>query len=178
MPSRRNFLAGVSVVGAVGVAGCVSSVDTTTGRVFVKSINVEATASDGNATRIDLLTVLFERSENVLHGQYDPEYVGSAFDDRTVTVSDSLHENLKNRFGDVRYLVNVAPVGGNEGPVNVAATRADFNELTLGGRATVSTRSGEEEFRHLRVHDTEPRSQAISESNVRSFDLESAIDSN
>jgi hypothetical protein len=178
MPSRRNFLAGVSVVGAIGVTGCVSSAHTTTGHVLVKSINVEVTTSDGRTTSIDLLNVLFERSENILHGQYDPEYTGSAFDHRSVTVSDSLNEELKNRFGDVRYFVNVNPTSGDENPINVAATQADFNELTLGGRATVSTKSGANGFGHLRVHDTEPRSQAVSDSNIRTFDLESTINSN
>ncbi|MFY4816077.1 twin-arginine translocation signal domain-containing protein [Halorubrum distributum] len=177
MPSRRNFLAGVSVVGAVGVAGCVSSADTTTGSVLVKSINVEVTTSDGRTTSIDLLNVLFERSENILHGQYDPEYTGSAFDDQFVTVSGSLHEELKNQFDDVRYFVNVNPTRGDKTPVNIAATQAEFNELTLGGRATVSTRSGEDRFRYLQVHDIEPRTQTVSDSNIRTFSLDSTINS-
>jgi hypothetical protein len=178
MPSRRKFLSGVAAVGAVGVAACVGSAETTTGPVLVKSINVEAVASAEGTTRIDLLTVLFEPSENSLHGQYDPEYAGSAFDDRSVTVSDRLGEELKDRFGDVRYLVSVSPTVGDESPVNVAATRTDFNELTLGGRATVSTRSGEDEFRYLQVHDTESRNQAVSDGDIRTFDLESAVGSN
>lgn len=177
MPSRRKFLAGASAISAAGVAGCLDTIDTTTGFVWNKSIIAEMTGIEGRTIAVDLLSVSFERDKNILHGEYDPEYVKSATDDRFVTVSDDLDEALGNRFQDVRYHVGVTPTEGRETPINAAAARTTFNELTLGGRASVSTTSGKDGFAYLRVHDTEPRNQEVSDSNIASFDLDARVNS-
>lgn len=177
MPSRRTFLTAVSAISAAGVAGCLDTLDTTTGFVWNKSITVEVSGANERTVTTDLLSVSFERGENILHGEYDPEYATSAVDDRFVTVSDDLHEALEDQFRDIRYRASITPTEGRESPVNAAATRTAFNELTLGGRATVSTRSGENGFSYLEVHNTEPQNHGISDSNIESFDLDARINS-
>ncbi|GAA0262033.1 hypothetical protein GCM10009000_093040 [Halobacterium noricense] len=167
----------MSTASAVGVIGCLGTSDTTTGLVLRKSIDVEVTSADGNPVRTDLLNVIFEQDENILHGSYDPEYIASAIDERFVTVSDDLHEALRNQFQDVRYLANVESTEGDKTPVNTAATQTAFNELTLGGVASVSTTWGDDGFGYLRVHNTEPRNQAVSDSNITPFDLDARVNS-
>lgn len=177
MPSRRKFLAGMSAISAAGVVGCLNTVDTTTGFVLRKAINVEVTDADGRTVTTNLLRVIFDRSEKILHGSHDPEYTKSAIDDQFVTVSDTLHETLSDQFQNVRYLVNVDSTEGDTTPVNAAATQTDFNKLTLGGRATVSTTWGDDGVGYLRVHNTEPRNQAVPYSNIAPFDLEARVNS-
>jgi len=177
MPSRRKFLAGVSTVSTAGVVGCLNTFDTMEGFVYKKAINVEVPRGDGRFTATNVLNVLIERHENTLYGSYDPKYTKSALDEQVITVSDSLHEALRDQFQNIRYLVNVDSTDADTTPVNAAATQTGFNKLTIGGRATVSTRWAEDGDSYVRVHNTEPRQQAISDSNIRTFDLDATFNS-
>jgi len=169
MPSRRQLLAAML---ASPLAGCATT-ETTTGTVTRMGVTVGVPQRTGDPIDASVVVLAFEPDRNLVHGEYDPEYVGAAVDDGSLSVSQSIHERLVARFASVRYTVNVVPDDGR--PVNGVVTREACTALPLGGRATVAPYV-DDGVGHLDVREATLPDAAPDEVTVERFDLDDRLD--
>lgn len=191
MTSRRDILTGVGTISLGSFAGCsafnrsedspatAEFVNSATGRVWHKEIEVTV-GSEESTLWTDVLRVTFDREANEVWGQYDPEYVGDSIDDASVSVSEDLHNKLQNTFENVRYAIRLGPVDESGDHLHANAYREGFNQIPLGGAATVdlylvqtsdNLRTG-----YIRPTNTEPRQQELSNIDITQFSLGDRFD--
>ncbi|MFC7141466.1 hypothetical protein ACFQMA_16705 [Halosimplex aquaticum] len=174
MSSRRQFLAAFGTTAAASVAGC-SGGGSTAGTVARKDVTVAVPQQVGDPVEASVALLGFEPDRSLVHGEYDPEHAGAAVDGATLSVSEQTHDALADAFASVRYSVNVVPEDGTE-PVNGVVTREDFGALTVGGRATVDPRRGEDGLGRVGVRETTPRESDPTTVTVSRFDLDERLD--
>lgn len=176
MPARRSVLRGIGSVLLGSVAGCATS-KTTTGVVAQKKVRVSVPRTVGGPVVASLAVLSFE-SDGVVTGQY-ADIVSETVDDASMSVSDSVHNRLANRFPDIRYHANIVPAGDST-PASGLVSRAGFNTLTVGGTATVDAKmktvDEEASVGYLEIQDTQPRETPASETRISQYDWEERAD--
>ncbi|MFC7228743.1 hypothetical protein N0B31_15135 [Salinirubellus salinus] len=166
MPSRRSYLAGLATAGVVGLVGCADESDRTTGTVFRKSVRaaVPSGQEDSNWTGIASMSGGVHDQTALI--EYDPMYVTVDIDAVEMTLTDEQQDLLDRNFRDFELSFTVVPDGADGGPVR-QARRPDFNEVHVGGEATVSAFTGDDGAYYHRLHETGPRSAELSISQLR-----------
>lgn len=176
MPSRRNVLRVTGPVLISGVAGCLTS-QTTIGVIARKHIKVSVPRTVGDPVTASLAMLTFE-SNGLVTGEY-ADIVSDVIGDASISVSDTVHNRLTNRFADVRYYANIVPENGSK-PANGRVDRDNFNTLTVGTTATVDSvvKSGGDgsSSSHLEVHDMTPRETTPTEITVSQYDWDERVD--
>jgi hypothetical protein len=170
MPSRRQLLAAFGAT--LPLAGCATT-ETTTGTITRKSVTVGVPQRVGDPVDVSVALLAYEPDRGLLHGEYDPEYVAAVVDDGSLSVRQSTHDRLVDRFTSVRYTVNVVPAEGR--PANGVVTREACNGLSLGGTATVAPYV-EKQVGHLDVREAAPPADAPDEVTIGQFDLDERAD--
>ena len=170
MPSRRQLLAALGTTAVGALSGCTSP-DATTGVVSRKRVTVAVPRRGDRPVETSVALLAFEPDRGLVHGEYDPEYVDAAVDGGTLTVPERVPDRLTDRFVAVRYSANVVPTDGAT-PANGVVGRPAFNDLPLGGTATVGTYVGEDGYGRLALRGTTPRESDPSELTVGTFDLD------
>ena len=168
MPSRRRLLAMLGATSVGGLAGCTSS-RATTGFVARKDVTVAVPQQVGEPVDTTVAFLAFEPDSRLVHGEY-ARTASAAVEGATVSVSERLHDRLSDRFASVRYTTNIVPEDGSE-PANGVVTRRDFNEVSVGGTATVESYFGDEGLGRLRLHETTAREREPAEITVSPYDL-------
>jgi len=175
--SRRRFLSLCATGGFASLTGC-STVDRSNesvdGLVWQKKVQVELTQTE-ESVLTDILRLQFDRDRDEVFGAFDPEYVGGAIDDASVTISSELHDTLTTEFGQVNYKIKLGPVNAAGDHLHAQAHRTAFNELPLAGHASVEKFWVEEtddlRVGYVRPKETEPPSQPPSTGNISRFKL-------
>jgi hypothetical protein len=101
--------------------------------------------------------------------EYDPMYVTVDTDAVEMTLTDEQQNLLNRNFGDVELSFTVVPEDADGGPVR-QARRPDFNEVRVGGEATVSASTGDDGAYYHRLHETGPRPAELSISQLQTDD--------
>jgi len=172
MPSRRQLLATLGATAALGsLAGCTSA-DATTGTVARKRITVGVPQRTGDPVDASVALLAFEPDRRLVHGEYDPDYVGGV-DDGSLSVTAATHDRLADRFVSGRYAVNVVPADGR--PANGRVEREAFNALTVGGTTTVSPYV-DDGVGHLDVREATPPDRVPAEVTIGQFELDERLD--
>lgn len=175
MSSRRRFLATVGALLSVGASGCTLS-QTTTGTVVRKDIHVGVRDGDGSTVRAGCLRAVYSPERGAIVGEY-ADIVAAAVDDGAVSVPERTHERLDDRFGYVRYDTNVVPAEGD--PKNGSVGRASFNDLSVGGKASVSQYMKQVDDDHsassLRIEESRSGERRL-ESRLTQYDWEDRVD--
>lgn len=173
MPSRRRLLAALGTTVAGALAGC-SVADTATGVVARKDVTVAVPRDVGEPVDTTVAFLAFEPDSRLVHGEY-ARIAGAAVGGATISVSEGLHERLADRFATVRYTANVVPEDGSK-PASGVVDRRAFNDLSVGGTATVQSHVGDEGRGRLRLRETTARERDPAEVTVSAFDLEDRLD--
>ena len=176
MISRRQTLAGIGSVTAIGLSGCGGYVNTTTGLVDTKSVVVWARGQHGEVMVTDLLSLNLNRETGYVYGRYDPVYFHPDTENFLVTVTEDRHRILTKAFEHVEYYALVVPGRESEPPAIGAVSRTAFDRLMIGGRATVGSYSDSDGRSRLRLHSTTARSQDVPGLRLRVFDIEDELD--
>ena len=171
MPSRRDYLRGVAGSGLGGLAGCMGYFDRTTGTVFRKTVSVAYPTRDRGPVWTSVAILALGADGRTALAQYDPEYATVDIDAVSLSVSTEQAELMNQRFSGTKYTAGIDPGEGNRG-MNRAADRAGFNELHLGGSATVGTYTADDGTGYFRVHATEPPQQNLTIREVSRFDID------
>lgn len=191
--SRRRFLSLCAIGSIAPLSGC-STTDqsnntqrtTTTettqradGLVWQKKVEVELTRMD-SPVLTDILRLQFDRDRNEVFGAFDPEYVETAIDEASVTISSELHDTLTTEFGRIKYKVAVGPVNDSGEHLHAQTRRAGFNELPLAGRASVEKfwveATDDLRVGYVRPTETDPPSQSPSTIDIGRLDLSARYD--
>lgn len=203
MTSRRDILTGVGAISLASLAGCpalnrsedspdtvgdestgtppstAEFVNSATGRVWYKEIEVTV-GGEESTLWTDVLRLTFDREANEVWGQYDPEYVGDSVDGASVSVSENVHNKLQNTFEEVRYAIRLGPVDESGDHLHANAYREGFNQMPLGGEATVElylVQTGDDlRTGYIRPTSTEPRQQELSNIDITQFSLGDRFD--
>ncbi|WP_435179248.1 hypothetical protein [Halorussus sp. AFM4] len=173
MPSRRRLLAALGTTAAGALAGCSAS-DATTGVVARKDVTVAVPQDVGDPVDTTVAFLAFESESRLVHGEY-AHVAGAAVDGATIAVSEQLHERLSDRFTAVRYTTDVVPADGSK-PADGAVDRWAFNDLSVGGTATVESSVGDAGRGRLRLRETTARERDPAEITVSAYDLEARLD--
>lgn len=176
MPSRRNVLRGIGPALIGGVAGCLTS-QGTTGTVARKQVQVTVPRTVGDPVTASLAVLTFE-SDGVVTGEY-ADIVSGVIDNASISVSETVHDRLADRFADVRYYSNIVPDDGSK-PANGRVNRDNFNTLSVGGTATVDsvmkTVADGSSSSHLEIQGTTPRETPPTETRVSQYDWHERVD--
>lgn len=170
MVSRRHLLGALGTAASGLLVGCSGVSPAVTGTVERKKVTVAVPQQTGNPVHTPLALLYYESDENAVHGTYDPGYVDDTIETGDLSVSAETHRVLDDEFESVRYFVNIVPSSGDT-PANGLVDRDAFDDLTVGGTASVSTYSGRDGTGHLDVHETEPRSTALSGTAIRQAEI-------
>lgn len=158
MPSRRQFLGGIGTACAGGLAGCGTAGRTTTGVVERKQIDVGVRRPTDTTVSVTPAVLTYESDRRLVTGEYADSLPG-VVEDGSLAVSTATHERLTDRFAYVRYYANIVPEDG-PGTANGLLPRAAFNDLSVGGTATVEldmrSVDGGGSVGHLRVERSAP----------------------
>jgi hypothetical protein len=87
----------------------------------------------------------------------DPMYVTVDTGAVEMTLTDEQQDLLDQNFGEFELSFTIVPKGADGGP-----RRPDFNEVRVGGEATVSEVTGDDGASYHRLHDTDQRSAELS----------------
>lgn len=142
MPSRRTLLHGIATTGSValaGLAGCSALAPGVQGYVQLKSI-AGVTTENGSRREDSILRV--QLSSPPGDGppavvQVSDEWIGRFENPREPVLSDDLHDDLRQAYDEVRYVVGVcSPAWADDederiGCFNVATTRENFDRVQV-----------------------------------------------
>jgi hypothetical protein len=173
MPSRRDYLAGLAVTGAVGLAGCSGDSDRTTGTVFRKSVHAVVPTRQETPDSTFVAHIGGGVHDRTVSIEYDPEYATLDTDAVEMTITDDQQDLLDRRLEDVEITFGVVPDDAKGGPVRKARL-SDFNEVRVGGEATVSERTDDDGAHYHRLHETGPRPAELSISRLTRVDVDDA----
>lgn len=161
MPSRRDYLAGLATTGVVGFAGCAGYFDRMTGTVFRKSVHAAVPTRHRDPDWTIIAHMGGGVHDQTVSIEYDPTYVTVDTDAVEMTITDEQQDLLDRNFVEVDLTFAVIPDGDKGGPVR-DARRPDFNEVRVGGEATVSEYTGDDGAYYHRLHGTGPRPATLS----------------
>jgi hypothetical protein len=135
MLSRRRFVGGVGAALLSGIAGC-AALQRTSGFVSRKEISVGVPSQSGQTVDVTAAVLTYEPEQRLVTGEYSPEILPKRIENGVMSVSDAVHERLRDQFEHVEYYTNIVPTDGSQ-PANGLLSRTDFNALSIGGSATV-----------------------------------------
>ncbi|WP_121537295.1 hypothetical protein [Haloarcula sp. Atlit-120R] len=161
MPSRRSYLTGLATAGVVGFAGCSDGSDRVTGTVFRKSVHAAHSTQQEDTDWTLIAFMAGGVHDQTVLIKYDPTYLTVDTDAVEMTLTDEQQKLLERDFGGVELSFAVVPEGADGGPVR-QARRPAFNEVRVGGEATVSAFTGDDGARYHRLHETGPRPAELS----------------
>jgi hypothetical protein len=191
--SRRRFLSLCAMGSVPPLTGCsatdqsnstqrtttAETTQPTDGLVWQKKVQVELTRME-SPVLTDILRLQFDRDRNEVFGAFDPEYIETAIDEASVTISSELHDTLTTEFGRVKYKVALGPVNDTGEHLHAQAHRTAFNELPLAGRASVEKfwveATDDLRVGYVRPTETEPPSQSPSTIDIGRLDLSASYD--
>ncbi|MFD1513994.1 hypothetical protein [Halomarina rubra] len=162
--NRRALLSSLGVCAAASLAGCSGYFDRTTGTVFRKNASVAVQTQRGPVwTSLAVIVGGVDDRDVLIH--YDPEYVSVDTDAVEMTITDEQRDRLDRDFIGSSYIAGLIPDGKEQGPIR-ELHRPEFNEMRVGGKATVSQYTTEEGSTYFRLHGTDPRPNELSISHL------------
>ncbi|MFD1514365.1 twin-arginine translocation signal domain-containing protein [Halomarina rubra] len=170
MPSRRDFLTGVAAAGFSAIAGCSGYLDRTNGTVFRKTVSVAHPTNDRGPVWVSAAILSLGGDGKSVIAQYDPEYAAVNGGAGELSVSAEQEEVMAQRFTDVEYIAGVMPGEGESGPIR-EAHRTDFNDMHVGGSATVGEYSTDDGG-YFRLHGADSPQQPLTIKETTQFDLD------
>ena len=177
MPSRRQVLGIVGTAFASGLAGCTTS-RTTSGVIERKQINVGVPRSSGTPVDVTPVLLTYESDQRLVTGEY-ADVLREVIGDGSMSVSDTVHERLTERFAYVHYFTNIVPRDGSQ-PANGLLPRTAFNTLSIGGTAVVEPYMKPVDVDHsvgyLRLKETSPLDQPPGEVEISQYSWEERVD--
>lgn len=173
MPSRRDYLAGLATAGVVGLAGCSGDTDRMTGTVFRKSVHAAVSTQEGDPDATIIAHVGGGVHDRTVSIEYDPKYATVDTDAIAMTITEEQQNLLDRNLIDVEITFSVIPEDSKGGPVR-EARRPDFNEVRVGGEATVSEFAGDDGTYYHRLHETGPRPAELTISRLKQVQADSA----
>lgn len=174
-PSRRAIIVGLGAECVGSTAGWTAL--GTTGRVARKHVTVGVPTRSGPPTDVTLAPLTYESDRRVATGEY-ADILPGVIEDSSIAVSESIHQAVMNRFAHVTYYANIGPEAGSP-PVNGEMPRPAFNDLPIGGTATVDQHmkpvDNDQSVGHLRVTQTAPPEQPPKETVIEEYSWETRL---
>lgn len=172
MPSKRSILGGLGTGFVASLAGCLT-LQTTTGVVERKEIHASVPGSRGEP--VDMaLAVLTSGPDKWVTGEY-ADIVSEAVEESSISVSETTHNRLTNRFANVSYYTNIIP-SDSPNPANGLLSRTAFNRLSIGGSASVvpymKPVDRNSSVGHLWLRKASPRETPPSDVKISQYDWE------